>query len=122
MKTLAASACLLLFVCGPALADSATPVRPDSLKVHFAQRDGTLLKAFDVIVSPEHPCATVHEQNPDHEIQLKACATGDAHLDVEWFTRSSSGEYRSTSSLSLVRGATAELGTVNGPRLGVTVQ
>jgi hypothetical protein len=122
MKTLAASSFLLLFLCGPALAESPPPARNDSLKVHFAQRDAAATRAFDVIVSPDHPCATASEKTSDHEIQLKACVTGDAHLDVEWFTRSPSGEYRSTSSLPLTRGATAELGTSSGPRLGVTVQ
>jgi hypothetical protein len=122
MKTLAASACLLLLVCGPALADPAAPARPDSLKIHFAQRDAATTRAFDVIVSPDRPCATASEKNPDHQIELKACVSSDAHLDVEWFTRSSAGEYRSTSSLAVTRGATAELGTSSGPRLGVTVQ
>jgi len=122
MKTFAGSAFLLAFLCGPALADSAPAARTDSVKVRFAQRDGATTRAFDVIVSPEHPCATASEKNPDHQIELKACVTVDAHLDIEWFTRSSAGEYRSTSSLPLTRGATAELGATNGPRLGVTVQ
>jgi hypothetical protein len=47
---------------------------------------------------------------------------GPALAESEWSTRSSSGEYRSTSSLPLVPGATAELGTTNGPRLAVRVQ
>jgi hypothetical protein len=122
MKTLAASGFVLLILCGPALADPASPARSGSVKVHFALRDAASSRAFDVIVSPDHPCATADEKNPDHHIELKACVTNDAHLDVEWSTRSSSGEYRSTSSLPLVRGMTSDLGTTNGPRLGVTVQ
>jgi len=122
MKILAGSSCLLLFLCGPALAESPPPARTDALKVHFALRDAAVTRAFDVIVSPDHPCATASEKSPDHQIELKACVTNDAHLDVEWSTRSSSGEYRSTSSLPLVRGVTSDLGTTNGPRLGVTVQ
>jgi hypothetical protein len=122
MKTLAASACLLLFVGGPALADPAPPARPDSLKIHFAQRDAQALRAFDVIVSPARPCATASEKNPDQQIELKACLSDDAHLDVEWFTRTAAGEYRSTSSLPVTRGQTTEIGTSSGPRLGVTVQ
>jgi hypothetical protein len=122
MKTFAASCFVLLILCGPALAESAPPPRSDSLKVHFALRDAAVTRAFDVIVSPDHPCATVSEKDPEHQIELKACVSRDAHLDVEWSTRSSSGEYRSTSSLPLVPGATAELGTTNGPRLAVRVQ
>lgn len=123
MKTLAGSGFVLLLLCGPALADPAPPARSDSVKVRFALRDAAASnRTFDVIVSPDHPCATADERDPDHHIELKACVTGDAHLDVEWSTRSSSSEYRSTSSLPLVHGATAELGTTTGPRLGVTVQ
>jgi hypothetical protein len=122
MRTFAASAFVLLVLCGPALADSASPVRLDSLQVHFTLHDAGSARSFDVIVSPDHPCATASEKSPDHQIELKACVSHDAHLDVEWFTRSSSSEYRSTSSLLLVHGATAELGTTNGPRLGVSVQ
>jgi hypothetical protein len=122
MKTLAASTCLLLFVCGPALADPVAPARPDSLRIHFTQRDAATTRAFDVIVSPDRPCATASEKHPDHEIELKACVSDDTHLDVEWFTRNAAGEYRSTSSVPVTRGQTTELGTSNGPRLGVTVQ
>ena len=122
MKTLAASGFVLLVLCGPALADSAAPARPDSLQVHFALHDAGTARIFDVIVSPDHPCATARETHPDHQIELKACVSYDAHLDVEWSMRSASREYRSTSSLVLAHGATAELGTVNGPRLGVSVQ
>ena len=122
MKTLAAAAFAFLILCGPALADSAAPARPDSLRLHFALHDAATTRLFDVIVTSEHPCATVEEKLPNHQIEIKACLTNDAHLDVEWSTSSPSGEYRSTSSLALPRGTTAELGTANGPRLGVTVQ
>jgi hypothetical protein len=122
MKTIAAAAFVLLTLCGPALADPASPPRSDSLKVHFALHDAGTARIFDVIVSPDHPCATASERSPEHQIELKACVSRDAHLDVEWSTRSSSGEYRSTSSLVLAPGASAELGATNGPRLGVSVQ
>jgi hypothetical protein len=122
MKLFAASAFVLLTLCGPALADSASPARPDSLQVHFSLHDAAATRIFDVIVSPDHPCATVSETLPNHGIEIKACVTRDAHLDVEWSTHSSSGEYRSTSSLALAHGATAELGAANGPRLGVAIQ
>lgn len=122
MKIVAAASFSLLLLCGPALADSGSPARSDSLRVHFALRDAATTRAFDVIVSPDHPCATASEKDPAHQIELKACVSNDAHLDIEWSTRSSSGEYRSTSSLPLVHGVTAELGATAGPRLGVTVQ
>jgi hypothetical protein len=122
MKTFAGSAFALLILCGPALADSAPPARSDSLKVHFALHDAAATRIFDVIVSPDHPCATASEKNLDHQIELKACLSHDAHLDVDWSTRNGPSEYRSTSSLSLVPGTTAELGTPNGPRLGVSIQ
>ena len=122
MKIFAASGFALLFLCGPALAESRSPARLDSIKVHFALHDAATTRLFDVIVSPDHPCATASEKSPDHQIELKACVTPDAHLDIEWYTRSASSEYRSTSSIALVHGATAELGAANGPRLGVSVQ
>ena len=122
MKTLAAVAFSLLILCGPALADSVAPARPDSLRIHFALHDAATTRMFDVIVSSEHSCATVEEKLPNHQIEIKACVTNDVHLDVEWSTQSPSGEYRSTSSLALPRGTTAEMGTATGPRLGVTVQ
>ena len=122
MKTFAAVAFALLILCGPALADTAPPARPDSLRIHFALHDAATTRLFDVIVSSEHSCATVEEKLPNHQVEIKACMTNDVHLDVEWSTRSPSGEYRSTSSIAIARGTTAEMGTANGPRLGVTVQ
>ena len=122
MKTLAASAFALLILCGPALADSAAPRPPDSFQLHFALHDAGTSRIFDVIVSPDHPCATASEKRPNYQIELMACTSGDAHLDIDWSTRSPSGEYRSKSSVQLAHGATAELGVVNGPRLWVAVQ
>jgi hypothetical protein len=128
MKTFAGSTFALLVLYGlgglggPALADTTPSARPDSQKLRFALHDAATIRLFDVIVSPDHPCATVEEKLPNHQIQIRACVSHDAHLDIEWSTRSPSGEYRSTSSLALAPGATAELGTANGPRLGVAVQ
>jgi hypothetical protein len=119
MKTLAASAIVLVTLCAPAIAEPTAP--PDSLKIRFVLRDTTTTH-FDVIVGAAERCATANAKHPEREIQLRACLTDDAHLKVEWFTRSSWGEYRSTSSVPAVRGATAELGSANGPRLTVTVQ
>lgn len=122
MKLFADAAFVLPLLCGSALAASESPAQPDLIKIHFTLRDAATTRSFDVIVSSDHSCATVSEKLPNREVELKACAGRDAHLDVEWFTRSPSGEYRSTSSLSLAHGATAELGASNGPRLSVAVQ
>lgn len=122
MKIVAGPGVVLFFLCGPALADSGSPGRPDSHEVHFALREAGATRTFTVIVSHDRPCATVSQKLPGHQIELKACVSHDAHLDIEWFTRSRSGEYRSTSSLSLAHGAAVELGSEHGPRLGVKIQ
>lgn len=121
MKLLADAAFVLPLLCGSAIAASESSAQPDLIKLRFTLRDAGSARSFDVIVA-DHSCATVSEKLPSREVELKACAVRDAHLDVEWFTRGPSGEYRSTSSLSLAHGATAELGTANGPRLSVVVQ
>jgi hypothetical protein len=119
MKTLAASAIVLVTLCAPALGDPAGP--PDSLKIRFALRDTTTTH-FDVIVAARGPCATARHTHPGREIQLTACMADATQLTVEWLTRTGASEYRSTSSVPAVRGAVTELGTTTGPRLTVTVQ
>jgi len=121
MKTSAAFALVLLSFCAPALADPAPPA-PESVAVRFAVHDGTATRRFTVIVGVRHPCATASERRADHYLELKACASIDSQLDVEWLARSSAGEYRSTSSIPLVHGATVELGSESGPRLEVAIQ
>jgi hypothetical protein len=125
MKTFSTSIAILFTLCAPALADSVPPAaaeHAEALKVRFAQHDTTTTRTFDVLVGAGGPCATASEKLPDHEIELQACVSRGSQLDIVWSTRSSWGEYRSTSSLPFVRGATAELGTAKGPRLGVVVQ
>lgn len=128
MKTFAAAVAILFTLCGPALADSGPPDhtdhtdRTDSLKVRFALHDSTTTRTFDVVVGASGPCATASEKLPDHEVELRACVSDRSQLDIVWFMRSAWGEYRSTSSLPFVAGATAELGTAKGPRLAVAVQ
>jgi hypothetical protein len=136
MKTLAASAVVLVTLCAPALAD---PPRED-LKIRFALRDTTTTQ-LDVIVGAGNPCATASEKHPGREIELRACMTDPTHvdgrglpptgsaaegrrgsIDVAWSTRSAWGEYSSTSSLSIAHGTIAELGSAQGPHLTVTVQ
>jgi hypothetical protein len=123
MKLVAATGALLFTLCGPALADSSAPAHSGPRKVRFALRDTTdTTRTFDLIVGELTPCATASEKVPDHQIELRACVSGHAQLDIEWFSRSAWGEYRSTSSLPFVSGATAELGSAKGPHLGVAVQ
>ena len=128
MKTFAGSAFVLLFLCGPALADPAATepraprARPASLNIHFVVHTSTATRTYDVIVASDHRCASSIEKVPDHQDEINVCASDDSHLDIDWITRGSSSEYRSKASLVLTRGATAELGSGSGPRLGVTIQ
>ena len=122
MKTFATAFAILFTLCGPALADPGPAERSDSLKIRFAVRDTSTTRTFDVRVGAGSPCATASEKLPEHEIDLRACVSGGSRLDIAWFTRSAWGEYRSESSIPFVAGATAELGTANGPRLAVAVQ
>jgi hypothetical protein len=122
MKTFAAAFAILFTLCGPALADSGPPARSESFKVRFTLHDAATTRTFDVVVGAASPCASASEKLPDHEVDLHACVSAGSRLDITWFNRSSSGEYRSSSSLPLVHGTTAELGATNGPRLAVEVQ
>jgi hypothetical protein len=130
MRTIATAATILFTLCAPALADPprsdrAEPTercdRAEAHKVRFTLHDATTSRTFDLSVAAG-PCATATEKTQDHEIDLRACVSGGTQLDVEWFMHSAGGEYRTKSSLAFARGATAELGTGNGPRLGVVVQ
>jgi len=131
MKTFAGSAFVLLFLCGPALADPAATgprapraprAQPASLNIHFVVHTSTATRTYDVIVASDHRCASSIEKVPDHQDEINVCASDDSHLDIDWTTRGTSSEYHSKASLVLARGATAELGSGNGPRLGVTIQ
>jgi hypothetical protein len=121
MKTFATAFAILFTLCAPALADPA-PGRAESRKVRFALTETSATRTFDVIVSADSPCAMASEKRTEHEIQLRACVARGSRLDIFWSTRSAQGEYRSESSLPFAAGATAELGTANGPRLAVAVQ
>jgi len=146
MKLFAASTFVLLALCGPALADtprhtspalpalpapavppaspapSIPPAPPASLNIRFVVHAGAATRTHDVIVAGDRRCASVSEKVPDHQDEITVCTSEDSHLDIDWFTRASSSEYRSKASVVLGHGATAELGSGNGPRLGVTIQ
>jgi hypothetical protein len=127
MTTFTVAAIVLFSLCAPLFADSAAPP-PSTVKVRFALREPDLTRSFDVIVAPDRPCATASDRKPDRQVELKACIVRDS-LDIEWMSRksvttstgSSSSEYRSTSSVKIVRGETTELGSSEGPRLSVTI-
>lgn len=143
MKLFAASAFVLLVLCGPALADtprhaapaspvppapptspapSIPPAPPASLNIRFVVHTGAATRTHDVIVAGDRRCASVSEKVPDYQDDITVCTSEDSHLDIDWTTRASSSEYRSKASVVLAHGGTAELGSGNGPRLGVTIQ
>jgi hypothetical protein len=120
MKTSAAIAVIVLSLCAPALADPA-PAAP-SYKLRFTLHDASAARTFLVVVGPRLPCATATEKQSDRESDLRACVVDDTHLEVSWSTRSATHEYRSSSSLPLAAGMTADLGSGDGPRLTIAVQ
>jgi len=127
MTTFATFSVVLLALCGSALADpapppAAPPPRTELLKIRFSLRDAGAPRDFQVSVSPDNPCATAFQKSQDREVELKACASRDAHLAIDWRVRSAAGEYHSTSSIPSEHGTTIELGSSPGPRLAVTVQ
>lgn len=121
MKTFATSALLLLTLCAPALADTAQPPR-SQLKIRFSVKEGASARDFTVVLPSDGPCASATQKAPDHEIDIRACPSHDAHLMLDWRVRGPSGEYHSTSSIPFERGTTAELGTTTGPRLTVAIE
>ena len=120
MKIFATAALAVLALCAPAVADPAQPP-PTQFKIRFTMRDATT-QVVDVMVSTASPCATATRKRPDHEFELRACATHDLRLDLDWASRGAGGEYRSSSSMLLAHGATAELGSERGPHLTVAIQ
>ena len=107
MKLFAASAFALLFLCGPALADtprhaspaspaspalavspsspapSTPPAPPASLNIRFVVHTGAATRTHDVIVAGDHRCASVSEKVPDHQDEINVCTSDDSHLDIE---------------------------------------
>ena len=120
MTTFAAFAFVLLALCTPALADSPPP-RPAPMKIRVSLHDANPTRSFDVMVSPDGPCASAKHKLADQQFELKACAAPGAHLTIEWEVHDAAGEYRSISSIPFEHGATAELGTTAGPRITVKI-
>lgn len=120
MTTFAAFAFVLLALSTPALADPPAP-RPAPMKIRVSLHDASSTRSFDVMVSSDAPCASASHKLADQRFELKACASRDAHLTIEWELRDAAGEYRSTSSIPFEHGATAELGTTAGPRITVKI-
>jgi len=127
MTTFARLSLVLLALCSSALADPApppapTPPRPELLKIRFSLRDVGAQRDFQVTVSPDNPCATAFQKSQDREVELKACASRDAHVAIDWRVTSAAGEYHSTSSIPSERGTSIELGSSPGPRLAIALQ
>jgi hypothetical protein len=116
MTTFATFAFVFLALCTPALADSPQPPRSEALKIRLSLKDGSAVRDYNVIVSPDNSCATAIQKSQDRDVELKACASRDGHLAIDWRVRSGSSEYHSTSSIS------SDHGSTTGPRLTVTVE
>ena len=107
-----------LFASSAVRADAAQ----DSHKIRFAVHEEAATRTFTVMVGPHHACASASEKRAEHVLELKACASNDAQLDIEWFTRTGANEYRTTSTIPLAHGATTQLGIENGPWLEIAIQ
>ena len=91
MTTFAAFAFVLLALCTPALADSPPP-RPAPMKIRVSLHDANPTRSFDVMVSPDGPCASAKHKLADQQFELKACAAPGAHLTIEWEVQDAAGE------------------------------
>jgi hypothetical protein len=121
MTTFAAFAFALLALCTPAFADPGGP-RSGSFKLRVTVHDGASGRTFQVIVGPHLPCATASEKIPEHQIELKACAPSESHIQIDWYTRRGMSESRGSSAMPLEPGATVTLGSERDARVEVTVQ
>lgn len=96
--------------------------KPAATKLRLVVQAEGPPRTYDVIVAAER-CATARSKVVDREDDITVCAQReDERFDINWWTRQATREYRSTGSLVLARGATAELGSAEGPRLSVTAQ
>ena len=121
MTIYAAFAFALLALCTTAFADPGAP-RASSFKLRVTVHDGASGRTFKLIVGPQLPCATASEKLPEHQIELKACASNESHMLIDWYTRRGTTESRGSSALPLEPGATVTLGTERDARVEVTVQ
>jgi hypothetical protein len=121
MTTFAAFAFAFVALCSPAFADPA-PARPASLALRLVVNAGGAPRSYDVLVTTDHRCAMASQKRADHEDNITVCTSDEGRLDIEWWMRDAATEYHSKDSVVLARGASAELGSSNGPRLTVTVQ
>jgi hypothetical protein len=122
MTTLAALTLAIASValCSPVFADSA-PARP-SFKLRVTVHDGANVHSFRVIVGPSLPCATANQKLPEHEVELRACAPDDSHLQIEWHTRRGQNESRGSSAFPIEPGTTVMLGNERDARIEVAIQ
>jgi hypothetical protein len=120
--TIVAFAFALLALSSPALADNVAAPRPPAFKLRLTLHDGAGSQSFRVVVAPRLPCASASRKAPEQQLELKACMVDDAHLQVDWYTRRGTTEFRGSSILSVDPGATATLGSERDARVEVTVQ
>ena len=107
-------------LCSPVFADS-VPARP-SFKLRVTIHDGASVHSFRVIVGPSLPCATANQKLPEHEVELRACAPDDGHLQIEWHTRRGQNESRGSSAFPIEPGTTVMLGNERDARVEVAIQ
>lgn len=112
----------LLALWSPALADSVAAPRPPSFKLRVTLHDGSESHSFRVVIGPRLPCATASRKLPEQQLDFKACAADDAHLEITWYARRGQSEFRGSSVLPLEPGTTATLGSDREARVEVTIQ
>jgi hypothetical protein len=122
MTTFAAFAFALatLALCSTALADT-PPARP-SFKLRVTVHDGPSVHTFRLVVGPTLPCATANQKAPEQQIDLRACAPDDAHLQLEWYTRRGTSELRGSSAFPIEPGVTMTLGNDRAAYVEVAIQ
>jgi hypothetical protein len=107
-------------LCSPVFADS--PAARPSFKLRVTVHDGASAHSFRIIVGPALPCATANQKLPEHEVDLRACAPDDNHLQIEWHTRRGANESRGSSAFPIEPGATVTLGNERDARIEVAIQ
>jgi hypothetical protein len=116
-----AIALAFLLLSSPARADAGTPSRPASIKLRVTVHDGADDQSFRVVLVPRTGCATASYKLPEREIDLKACASDDTHVQIDWYARRGSSESRGSSTLSIEPGVTTTVGNERGTRVDVAV-
>jgi len=120
MTTFAAFAFALLALCSTALADT-PPARP-SFRLRVTVVDGPSTHTFRLVVGAALPCATANQKAPDQQIDLRACAPDDTHLQLDWYTRRGTSELRGSSTFPIEPNAKVTLGSERAAHVEVAVE